>query len=404
MTPVPSAPTPPPADPEATALLRGYLHEHQRAVERTLASCGVPPADRPDVAQEVFLAASRELRRTASPIAEPRPWLVRVAIRRASNYRRAARAARLVALEEHEVERLLHTLETPEQRMGDCELLAALFDEIEEEAQSIVLAHLAEGKPWEVVAREHQVSIDHAKYVYGKALAAMEAALKRHKVADSRRGAVMLPFALVQLFRAARAEADAGLTVDEQQRRWEAIERKIGEDDGQAPEQTRGRASSADRGVAPTSTNVVPARPRPLLPPLGTFVLGGVAGFMLCAWLQDRPSPALPASAPSPRREVAISSPGDIPPVVVPSAPILASADARPHPEVAAMPTPARAELDYAALEQARAALAIGEPVRALRALQRCKGETLAEVRQGLWAKACAAKEATRLPECAPKP
>ena len=68
------------------------------------------------------------------------------------------------------------------------------------------------------------------------------------------------------------------------------------------------------------------------------------------------------------------------------------------------MPTPARAELDYAALEQARAALAIGEPVRALRALQRCKGETLAEVRQGLWAKACAAKEATRLPECAPKP
>jgi hypothetical protein len=88
----------------------------------------------------------------------------------------------------------------------------------------------------------------------------------------------------------------------------------------------------------------------------------------------------------------------------VQSAPVLASAEARPRPEVVTASPPARPELDYAALEQARAALAIGEPVKALRALQRCKGETLAEVRQSLWAKACAAKEASRLPECAPKP
>ncbi len=168
---------PPPID--TTALLRAYHDEHQRAVERILASCGVPAADRPDVAQEVFLAAHHELRRSASPIERPGPWLARVAIRRASNYRRGQGSLRLVSLDEAQAAQLVHTLESPEQRLGNCQLLAVLLDEIDEQARAIVLAHLAEGRTWEEIAEEQNLSIDRAKYLHGKALAAMEAALAR---------------------------------------------------------------------------------------------------------------------------------------------------------------------------------------------------------------------------------
>ncbi|MEO7330658.1 MAG: sigma-70 family RNA polymerase sigma factor, partial [Minicystis sp.] len=328
----------PPAPIDTTALLREYCDKHQRAVERILASSGVPAADRPDLAQEVFLAAHRELRRTASPIERPGPWLGRVAIRRASNYHRRQNTLRLVPLTEAQVEQLPHSLESPEQRLGNCQLLALLLEEIDEEARAIVLAHVNEGRLWEEIAAEHGITSDRAKYLHSKALAAMEAALARRKLAEDRRGAALLPFPQLQLFESARADADAGLTPAEQQRRWPALAQTLDE------------------------IEILPARSPSLLGPALTFLLGGAAGFALCLVVLDRPSPAPPASFPPPSLNLVMLSPVAPPPAVSSSVAVIASAAPRLRVTSVERPAPAEPELDYAKLEQARVALAAGEP------------------------------------------
>lgn len=93
-------------------------------------------------------------------------------------------------------------------------------------------------------------------------------------------------------------------------------------------------------------------------------------------------------------------------PVLLVSSAAPASAAIAPRVRVESGPRSAvdAVDRDYAKLEQARAALAAGEAAKALSVLQGCACGALAEVRRGLWAKACAAPETQRLPACAVDP
>jgi RNA polymerase sigma-70 factor (ECF subfamily) len=82
---------------------QGLYEEHLDFVWRTLRRLGVPPADLPDVAQEVFLVVHRRL-----PDFEPRArvttWLFPICLHAARDRRRRAHVRREVPRDEYDLE------------------------------------------------------------------------------------------------------------------------------------------------------------------------------------------------------------------------------------------------------------------------------------------------------------
>jgi len=77
------------AIPDFRRIFEGY----GRYVWRVLRRLGVPEADVPDVAQEVFMVLRRKLDRVQGPSAL-RPFIYGIAVREASDHRRSARVRR----------------------------------------------------------------------------------------------------------------------------------------------------------------------------------------------------------------------------------------------------------------------------------------------------------------------
>jgi RNA polymerase sigma-70 factor (ECF subfamily) len=77
-------------DLDAVLDFRRIFEQYGRYVWRLLRRMGVPEADTPDVAQEVFMILRRKLHHVHAPGAL-RPFLYGIAVREASAYRRSAR-------------------------------------------------------------------------------------------------------------------------------------------------------------------------------------------------------------------------------------------------------------------------------------------------------------------------
>jgi RNA polymerase sigma factor (sigma-70 family) len=383
----------PPTQPSAEdphALLRRYHDDHHAMVEQTLAARGVPAADRPDVVQDVYLAAFRGLQK-GEPIENPPAWMRRIALRRAHNYRRRRNMIHRASLDL--MEEPLPASDNPEKNTGDRELLASLLDELDLDVQSIVIARWIEGLSREEVAGQHKVTIHQVDYFNDKALAMMEAALARREKAERTRGGVFVPITLVQLRDACQSGAES--SAEERRRSWESIQRKIDILDDAEDDDANGQ-ETPEKLRAPRHS------PRSPIPRLLTFLVGGLAGFLLSHLLStarssspDVPPPRLAAMGPV----VVVSSPDPVALALSSATPErVIEAREPPNPPKSA---PLGAPPDYVLLDQARAAIAAGESTRALLVLQSCKGGQLSTVWQGLWAKACASPEARGVSECA---
>ncbi len=255
-----------PAPIDTTALLRAYHDEHQRAVERILASLRRPYlADRPDVAQEVFLAAHHELalQRFRCRGAGFLGWRAGLSDGRATTAAARPASPRLAWMRSRR-----RSLSTPwrasEQQFGNCQLLALLLDEVDEQARGIVLAHLADGRTWEEIAEEQNPSIDRAKYPSRQGPLGHGGRARATEVRRGSRRVALLPPLGRDLRRGARGSGRGAHT---------------------------GRAAAAMDGAgAKARRDRPPARPIALLlGPALTFLVGGAAGFALGLAVQDRP-------------------------------------------------------------------------------------------------------------------
>ena len=191
-----------PAD--AAPLVRQWVNEHGRAVEMTLARCGVAiVADRADLKQEVFATAFLTLLR-GETIDTPGAWLKGCARKKASNHCR--KESRKAPVEGGEV---VSTMASPAQLAEDREAIRLAFECLDNESQDIVLAARAEGLSWDAIALERGITVSRARYLYTLAVTHMEAVLKREDSRTNKHRAVAFPILLAQVFDAIRAEVDS---------------------------------------------------------------------------------------------------------------------------------------------------------------------------------------------------
>lgn len=187
---------------DAGAEVRAWIELHTRAVLNALACAGVPPADRPDLAQDVFLTAYRLLVRSLVAVDHPRAWLCAIATRKASDYRRAAgRRLCLTVTDDAPSD-----LADPEKGAEHRELVTLILEQLGEEARGVLLDRRAEGLSWDEVAHERGLTVPRAKYIYRVAVERMEAACR--ETAQASRRSFGLALAFGHTFERFRAEAD----------------------------------------------------------------------------------------------------------------------------------------------------------------------------------------------------
>jgi RNA polymerase sigma factor (sigma-70 family) len=407
-----SLPATPSAPPTPRALLRQYHDEHRRSLDDTLAARGVPAADRPDLLQEIFLAAYRALVRSDVPIDKPRAWLRLFAVRFAAKYHRDRSLVERAAID---VEELATLMNDPEQSAGERRLLAELLDEIDELAQCIVIAHKGEGLPLAEVARDHGLGEGRTEYIYRKAIADMEAALRRRKLSEGRHSGILLPITLGRLFEEARVGAGDGHGPHALRQGWEAIERGMDAIDRRLARVDGEASSRPDNRATPT---IIHLRPSPTAPsalarsiPFGLCWLAGAGcGFLLCLLLvRDRalPPPPPPAPVVVEATPLPVTLPASALPVAVAEPTVPGTSTASAPAPLARSPkaAPARREPPYAKIGQARAALAAGDAPAALGALEAygrpAKDDAFAEEWHHLLAIACRSDEVSRARACA---
>ena len=276
-----------PAD--AAPLVRQWVNEHGRAVEMTLARCGVAiVADRADLKQEVFATAILTLLR-GETIDTPGAWLKGCARKKASNHCR--KESRKAPVEGGEV---VSTMASPAQLAEDREAIRLAFECLDNESQDIVLAARAEGLSWDAIALERGITVSRARYLYTLAVTHMEAVLKREDSRTNKHRAVAFPILLAQVFDAIRAEVDSTPPELDRQVR-EGLDRFM-------------EAAGAG-GMDPESERVSVARPSPIsiqitTPPAaaltvgpvlgilgGGIVIGAIIGYLLHGASPDKPSP-----------------------------------------------------------------------------------------------------------------
>ena len=87
----------PPSSTKLPPWIEAAVHEHWAAVARTIRRCGAPDKDCADLVADVFVTAWEQ--RAKLVTASPKPWLLGIAWRVGSNYRKSARATREVFVE-----------------------------------------------------------------------------------------------------------------------------------------------------------------------------------------------------------------------------------------------------------------------------------------------------------------
>ena len=180
-----------------------------------------------------------------------------------------------------------------ERTAGDREALRLVFDCLDEESREVVFAVRGDGLTWADIAREREITVEHARYVYTMAVTEMEAALARADSSTNTPRFVPFSVLLAQVFEAVRAEVDeAPPELDRQVR--EGLSRFMEAAGAGAPDPELAPASGP---LSPGASIQIttPALPSfPVVPALG-LVGGGIAigiviGYLLHGALSARPS------------------------------------------------------------------------------------------------------------------
>lgn len=127
--------------------------QHFEFVWRTLRRLGVPEADLPDVAQEVFLVVHRRLADFVER-AKVTTWLFRIAVRAARDRRRSASVRREIALEEP-LQAAVDASADPSrdlERADDRALLEQALAALDEEQREVFAAFELEGMTGDAIA------------------------------------------------------------------------------------------------------------------------------------------------------------------------------------------------------------------------------------------------------------
>jgi RNA polymerase sigma factor (sigma-70 family) len=386
----------------AAALVRAWFAAHSSTIERALAWYGVRSVeDRADLTQEVLMAGYVALLR-GEIIDSPRAWLRECARKYASNYRHKALRRMLAGAEE-----VVNAMPTPEQIVEHRELLRRLFDCIDDEAQGIIFDLRIDNLSWEEIARERQISVDQARYLFRCALAQMEEALAKDDSTGKARPAFVLAIAMDHVFAAVRAEAD-DVPAAMRQRVWESLERSM----------DAVGTSAADPEPTPiNSTPVTPMSAGAIAGMVGGgVVLGIILGYLIHGGLSERSQTAPGRAGATPVLAIsgAANGPGDL----HASAQLVQLTSTAEALEASPVPSPPRDGRALAAsrstalsmvaptmlLERARTSFRLGDVRAALAFLgqhERLSPRGLdAEDRWRLLREVCAAPEARDASEC----
>lgn len=236
---------------EAERLVRQWFEEYGHFVQKTLRSYGIwLKEDREDLALEVFSTAFLALQRGVT-IDNPGAWLRECARRHASTSRQKQRRRALLRETEELLHGVVNDVLSPEQLVGDREIVGIAFASLPESLQEIVLALRLEGSSWEEIAREKGITIHQAKYLYDVAVEKMEEALQRADAKRTKRRLLAFPILLAHFFDALRSDVE-GASPELDRRVRERLERFLGS------------ASSGD--TEPESVRVSFTCPAPSIP------------------------------------------------------------------------------------------------------------------------------------------
>jgi RNA polymerase sigma factor (sigma-70 family) len=285
---------------ENSALIRQWVEAHGRLVQSLLKRYGIHiAADRAELSQDIFLATFLALE-SGKTISNPRAWLWQCARLHASSYRQKQHRRALLRETEEFIYGVVNDVLSPEQIVGDREMVGIAFDSLPESLQEIVLALRFEGASWEEIAREKGITINQANHLYAVAVEKMEAALQRANAKRTKRRLPAFPILLAQFFDALRSDVD-DLSPELHCRVREGLDHLLESGGSGETELESERVSFA----CPTPSIPITAPPTwPLTarPVLG-LLRGGVASMIVIGYLLqgaplDEPSPE-PRRAPS---------------------------------------------------------------------------------------------------------
>lgn len=135
--------------------------EHFEFVWRTLRRLGVPVADLPDVAQDVFLVVHRRLA-DFEERAKVTTWLFRIAARAARDRRRRAHVRREVVAEDDSLLEAVDPTADPSvalERADDHALLELALSALDQEQREVFTAFELEGMPGHAIAAALEIPL-----------------------------------------------------------------------------------------------------------------------------------------------------------------------------------------------------------------------------------------------------
>jgi RNA polymerase sigma factor (sigma-70 family) len=359
---------------------------------------GVPACDRPDLVQEILLAALEAWPRYDAGIAAPEKWLNGI-IRHHVLRRRASYAKDRLPEKEKVDQDLCEETQSAEELLMSEErrkLVHQLYQEIPFDYRDAMIAHELDGLTLEEIAVSRRIPVSTAHYRVQEGMRHLRAALTRWQAKQRQRGVLLLPLTVGALLDADRSIPN--VPDDVVDLAWRIVQRTLGSKalDADMDAQGHGNGPHHEDGIdspAPAHPRVDEEIPHALspaaavepsvhLPPetaarslLGPVSVALVVGMIAGAWLDSmvraprdpiaREEPPIVSAAP-PVASVAISP--------APSATASAAPPEPPAMVAASVGTASVGLTDFAAeqtaFDTARAAFARGKMTAAIQALE----------------------------------
>jgi RNA polymerase sigma factor (sigma-70 family) len=416
---------------EAALLVARWRVDYGFIVTRTLVKYRIDNrADRAELEQDVFLAALLTLRQ-GEHIDRPAAWLTHCAWKVAANYRRKVYRRKMATGASEAVkkdvpmsyEEIPSRLPSPEQLTEDRERLYLIWEGLDEEARSILLAVRGEGMDWQEVADERGLTIDQARYLYSKAVKKVEAILAKAEPETSKRRSIPVELLLLQLFDTLHFDLEES-SPEQDRRALEALEQRMKAAESSDLDPEAERVSFAQPAPPSTQAPTPAFFTLPLVVHTALWLLGvglGVAIFYLL-WGTPRDNPprdpvhtqaisGLALVEPTePRRDPSVTAP-HLPAIVSSAIPVVeprlvVTQSARP-PSAAAPREKASSSESRRLIDSARDAFRAGNVREALSRLSqhaRRFPDKDTEDRRINWQIVCATPAARSVKECGSPP
>ncbi len=168
----------------------------------------------------------------------------------------------------------------------DRERLNLIWESLDEEARSIILAVRGEGKDWQEVAAERGLTIDQARYLYSKAVKKVEAILAKAEPDRTKRRAIPVSLLLLQLFDTLRFDLEES-TPELDRQALEALEQRMKDAESSELDPEAERVSFAQ--PAPPSLPTPAFFTLPLVGHTALWLLGVGPGIALLHFLWGAP-------------------------------------------------------------------------------------------------------------------